>query len=134
VRRLFETRAPVLLLDLGKPFSEEAARIFPGEREASILLAAYQILGISGLYTEKDLSYVDVAPPFSEYHERLSKLGTIGMFYQDPRHHACPHTNVSRQKGLEFIRLQVESLVASLKDLGAYVEEVKGQANKGWSR
>ncbi len=134
VRRLFETRAPVLLMDIGKPFSPEAAHIFPGEREASILLAAYQILGIENLYTEKDLSYKDVAPPSSPYHERLSRFGTIGYYYQDPRHHACPHTDVSRQKGLEFLRLQVEALKAALGDLGAYVQEVKNQPNQGWSR
>jgi hypothetical protein len=56
------------------------------------------------------------------------------MFYQDMRHHACPHTNVSCEKGLEFIRVQVQALASALDDLGRYADEVKGQGNKGWSR
>jgi hypothetical protein len=133
-RRLFETNAPVLLVDLGKHFSREAEEIFPAEREASLLLAAYRILGIDNLYSEKDLSYEDTAPPFSEYYGRLRMVGTVGMFYQDMRHHACPHTNVSCEKGLEFIRVQVQALASALDDLGRYADEVKNQTNKGWSR
>jgi creatinine amidohydrolase len=130
-RTLFEAGMPVLLVDLGAPLSSRAEAIFPGDREASLLVAACQILGI-GLYTEKDLSYEDTAPPSSAYHERLSKLGTIGYFFQDARQHACPHRDVSLAKGLEFIRLQAESLAAGLGDLGAYVVEAKGLANQGF--
>ncbi len=133
-RRLFETGAPVLLIDLGKHFSPAAAEIFPAEREASLLVAACEILGMRDLYTERELSYEDVAPPFSEHHERLSRYGTVGFFYQDPRQHACPHATVSREKGLEYIRLQTDALVAVLGDLGAYVDEVKAQPNQGWAR
>jgi hypothetical protein len=130
-RTLFEAGMPVLLVDLSAPLSPRAEAIFPGDKEDSLLVAACEILGI-GLYTEQDLSYEDTAPPSSAHHERLAKLGTIGWFYQDPRQHACPHRGVSREKGLEFIRLQVESMAATLGDLGAYVEEAKHLANKGF--
>ena len=129
-RTLFEAGMPVLLVDLSAPLSPQAEAIFPGDKEASLLVAACEILGI-GLSTEQDLSYEDAAPPSSPYHERLSKLGTIGWFYQDPRQHACPHLDVSREKGLEFIRLQVETLAAGVGDLGAYVTEARGLANRG---
>jgi creatinine amidohydrolase/Fe(II)-dependent formamide hydrolase-like protein len=130
-RTLFEAGMPVLLVDLSAPLSPKAEKIFPGDKEDSLLAAACEILGI-GLYTEKDLSYEDTAPPSSLHHARLSKLGTIGWFYQDARQHACPHRNVSREKGLEFIRLQVETLAAGLGDLGAYAAEARGLANKGF--
>jgi hypothetical protein len=130
-RTLFEAGMPVLLVDMSMPMSPPAERIFPGDKEASLLVAACEILGI-GLYTEKDLAYADTAPPSSPHHDRLSRLGTIGWFYQDPRQHACPHTDISRAKGLEFIRLQVETLAAGLGDLGAYVAEAKTLANKGF--
>lgn len=130
-RTLFEAGMPVLLVDFGEPLSPQAEGIFPGDKEASLLAAACQILGIGG-YTEKELSYEDSAPPSSPRHQRLSKLGTIGWFYQDARQHACPHRDVSLSKGLEFFRLQAESLAAGLDDLGAYVIEAKGLANKGF--
>lgn len=130
-RTLFEAGTPVLLVDLAAPLSPRAEAIFPGDKEDSLLAAACEILGI-GLYTEKDLSYEDTAPPASPHFERLARMGTIGWFYQDPRQHACPHRNVSREKGLEFIRLQVESLAEGLGDLGAYVEEVERLANRGF--
>ncbi len=133
VRTLFEAGIPVLLVDLSKPLSPEAQKVFPGDKEASLLAAACDILGI-GLYTEKSLSYADAAPPSSVPPERLARLGTIGWFYQDPRQHACPHTDVSREKGLEFIRLQVETLAAGLGDLGAYVTEAKSFANLGFRK
>jgi creatinine amidohydrolase/Fe(II)-dependent formamide hydrolase-like protein len=130
-RTLFEAGMPVLLVDMSAPMSPQADGVFAGDKEASLLVAACEILGI-GLYTEKDLSYEDTAPPSSPHHEKLSKLGTIGWFYQDPRQHACPHRNVSREKGLEFIRLQVETLVAGLGSLGAYVAEAKSLGNRGF--
>jgi hypothetical protein len=129
-RTLFEAGTPVLVVDVSAPKSPRAAEIFPGDKEASLLVAACEILGI-GLYTEKDLSYEDIAPPSSPRHERLAKLGTIGWFYQDPRQHACPHRDVSLAKGREFIRLQVETLAAGLGDLGVYAAEAEGLANRG---
>jgi len=130
-RTLFEAGMPVLLVDMSAPMSPQADGVFAGDKEASLLVAACEILGI-GLYTEKDLSYEDTAPPSSPHHERLAKLGTIGWFYQDARQHACPHRNVSREKGLEFLQLQVETLVAELGSLGAYVAEAKGLMNRGY--
>lgn len=132
VRSLFEHGAPVMLLDLFRPLSPEAERVFEGTKakEASLLAASCEILG-NGLYTERNLSYEDTAPPLSERFERLDKLGLIGWFYQDVRQHSCPHGDVSCAKGHEFIRLQVGSLAAGLGDLAAYREEAAGLANRG---
>ena len=133
-RRLFEKYQPVLLIDIARPFSDEARAVFPNEREASLLLASLRILGQPDLYPEKDIIYEDPAPPFNEAYGSLKKAGVVGFYYQDTRHHAPPHLNVSLQKGLDFIDLQVKSLLPVLEDLGRYIDDVKDQKNQGWWR
>jgi creatinine amidohydrolase len=131
-RRFFEKYQPVLLLDIAHPFSDEARAIFPRERETSLLLAALEILGQPDLYPEKEIIYEDPAPPFNESYNNLKKAGVVGFYYQDTRHHAPPHLNVSKQKGLDFIDLQVKSLLPVLEDLSKYIGDVKTQKNQGW--
>lgn len=136
VRKIFERyHIPVLYINAFRPFNDNSSRIFEGEygksKEASVLLAALQILGEPELYTEEKMRYDDEAPAYPAEQWRLSRMGGIGYFMQDPRQHACPSRFVSLQKGLEFIDCQVKHIVSELKELDAYRAVIEKQKNKG---
>lgn len=131
-RRNFEMGQPILLIDVAQPFSEEARNIQP--EEDSMLLAALKILNLSHLYPEKDIAYEDTAPPLCNSFSNLKKTGVIGYFFQDSRQHVTPNSAASSQKGLDYIDLQVKSLLPALEDLSIYIDEAKVQRNKGWWR
>lgn len=128
-RRLYETHRPVLLVDISKPYSEQAQRIAPDE--TSLLLAALEILGMAGLYPEEVMLHDDPAPPLDETYRRLSMVGTVGYHYQDARQHVAPSADTSAKQGLEFIGMQVESLLPLMDDLDRYIDMSKGLENRG---
>jgi creatinine amidohydrolase len=130
VRRFYENYQPILFVDLGRPLSEKARNNTPDE--ASMLLAALNILGLSELYPEKDIIYDDPAPLQNESFRRLSRAGIVGYNYQDPRQHVSPNLQTSAKAGLDYIDMQVESLLPLMDDLSKYIDESKEQKNRGW--
>lgn len=130
VRRFFENKHPIYLVDMSKPFSDKAQSELPDE--ASMLLAALNILGLSHLYPEEELVYDNPAPLLDESLRRLSGVGMVGYRYQDARQHVAPNLNTSVEKGLSFIELQVESLLPIMGDLDRYIDISREQKNQGW--
>lgn len=130
VRRFFENNQPILLIDMSKPFSETAQSSLP--QEASLLLAALNILGLSHLYPEEELIYDDPAPLLHESYRRLSKAGVVGYHFQDARQHVAPNLETSAKGGLDFIDMQVESLLPLMDDLDRYIDISGEQKNQGW--
>lgn len=138
-RRLYETHGiPVLFIEPFRPYTNEARDLFSGpyERamEASVVLAAMNILGHSDGYSESDMAYelepVPVSPALSE----LAEAGTIGFSMQDMTQHACPSNLVSCERGMEFINAQVDFIVPRMKHLDVYRTEIRQQSNQGWWR
>lgn len=137
IRQIFEKyHFPAVFIDCGRALSDEAGGIFTEEegegKEASLVLAAVDILGKPDLYKESEMNKQDHAPQLSESFENISKVGRVGFFYQDPRQHACPSKHVSKEKGMRFIKSQVESIVPILEDIDKYSEITKNQNNRGW--
>lgn len=130
VRRFFENRHPIYMIDMGKPFSEEAENNIP--QEASLFLAALTILGLPDLYSEDDVVYDDPAPPLDESYRRLCRAGVVGYHFQDARQHVAPTRKASAMEGLAFIDLQVDALLPLLDDLGLYIDAAGEQKNQGW--
>jgi hypothetical protein len=139
VRRLFENHLkPVLFIDFYDPFDKEAEALFAGEyedaKEASLVLAALDILGKGDLYQESDMRYEEKAPPMPESMLKLWKIGATGYFMQDIRQHACPSVHISLGKGMEFIEKQIAYAASILDNLDAYEAAIKSQSNAGWWR
>jgi creatinine amidohydrolase len=137
VRRLYETHGVAAqYLNPWRPQSPSAAEVFAGKwgagMEASLLLAALDVLGRSSLYTEKELARDDPAPPLLV--RSLGLKGAVGCFYQDKRHHVAPTRHTSKARGLEFFDLQVKPLASSIKALDKYVRLARRQKNQGWFR
>ena len=80
------------------------------------------------------MRYDDQPPPRSEAFRQISKVGAVGSFMQDPRHHACPSRYVSLERGLEFIDRQVRTIAPTLAHIDEYVRDTEEQGNKGWWR
>ena len=130
VRRFFENYQPIFFISIGKPLSEKAEKC--DADEASMLLAALNILGLSELYPEKDIIYDDPAPLMDQLFKRLSRAGIIGFNYQDARQHVAPSLQSSTKAGLDYIDLQVEAMLPLLDDFDRYIDETKKQKNRGW--
>ena len=135
IRRVFETHAiPAALLLPYNPMSDEAAEVFDGDlgaaKEASLVLAALEILGQGGLYKQEDMAYEDQAPPEPRSYWAL-RPGLVGFFMQDPRQHACPSPHVSLERGRRFYELQLESMAEVFDHLKEYAAAAEKQANKG---
>lgn len=136
-REIFEKyHTPVFCINPYHPFDEHSSKIFEGEyeksKEASLVLAALNILGQPELYSEDEMCREDEAPAFSEALQRLSKKGGVGYFMQDPRQHACPSKFVSLKKGLEYFEYQLGYFKSIIDDIDVYTSEVKMQKNRGW--
>ncbi len=136
VRRIFEQhRFPAVFLNPCAPFGDSMKEVFAGNYaksiEASLVLAALHILGKPDVYSEKQMSYEEQAPPLPES-LRGVRPGVVGYYYQDPRQHACPSPYVSLEKGLEYIDKQVAHILPILDNLDRYIEDIKTQENKGW--
>ena len=134
-RRVFETHGLAAAhVEAYSPFTEEAAELFAGERakakEACLVLAALEILGMSDLYREADMAYEDEAPPEPETYWGM-RPATVGFFMQDPRQHACPSKHISLELGREFYRLQLEAMAGLFDKLSEYQKIASDQANKG---
>jgi creatinine amidohydrolase/Fe(II)-dependent formamide hydrolase-like protein len=137
VRRVYEVHGVAAhFLNPYRPLSPKAAELFAGEwsegKEASMLLAALDVLGKPSLYAEKEFAYDDPAPRQLIY--SLGLRGVTGFFYQDKRHHVAPTRQTSKARGLEFFDAQVKPLVSSIKALDKYVRLAKRQKNQGWFR
>jgi creatinine amidohydrolase/Fe(II)-dependent formamide hydrolase-like protein len=134
VRRVFEKYlTPILFIDPGQFPNEALKEVFPpgteGGHEASIVLAAMEILGIN-VYKEKDMCYADEAPPQLPSFRGV-RPAMVGYFYQDQRQHACPSTTVSIERGRKFYALQVEQVAKIFGPFAQYIEDVKKTTNKG---
>ncbi len=137
-RRIFETDGiPALFVDVYTPLTAEAAALFAGDaesgKEASIVLAALEILGRPSLYNEEAMRMADKAPPRTDTLNAISG-GQVGYFMQDPRHHACPSPSVSIERGRKFITEQVRGLVPMLENHARYCDTTTSQPNQGWWR
>jgi len=135
-RRIFERHhGPALFVDPYQPVDQVSSRIFEGNfeksKEASLVLAALEILGLPGLYTEEGMRYDEEAPAFPASLERLGRIGGVGYFMQDPRQHACPSRFVSLAKGREFFAHQSAEIAAAIEDLDEYATKAALQKNKG---
>jgi hypothetical protein len=97
-----------------------------------LILAALHVLGQGDLYSESEMCYDDHPPPRFESLRQISKVGAVGSFMQDPRHHACPSEYVSLERGLAFFERQVAQIAPMLAEIDAYVEDSQGQDNQGW--
>ena len=126
----------ILFIDAYDALDEEASAIFAEpysrSKEASLVLAALEILGQRQLYCEEEMRREDQAPPAPQSLRNIQKVGVIGFFMQDARQHACPSPYVSRERGLAFIARQVTSILPALEQWKTYLEEIKTQHNKGW--
>jgi len=127
---------PAVYIDAFQPLTDEARALFAGEwdkgMEASVVLAAMQILGLGQLYTEAEMAYEDEPPPVSEALRNIGKIGVVGRCMQDPRHHACPSALTSLERGLQFFEKQVQAILPILPEIDRYIEDTAAQANKGW--
>jgi creatinine amidohydrolase len=137
VRRIYEERhIPALYVNPMHSLNDEAEALFAGEyaksKEASLVLAALHVLGQSELYSESEMRYDDRSPPRFESLRRISEIGAVGSFMQDPRHHACPSEYVSLERGLAFIERQVAQIAPMLAQIDAYIEDTQQQENQGW--
>jgi len=138
-RQFYEKEGfPVVYVDPYHAYNQQIESIFAGNyaksKEASLVLAALNILGKPNLYSEKEMSYQDEAPPLPESLQNIRKAGVVGFLYQDIRQHACPSKYVSLEKGLEFINKQVQYLVPLLEKIDQYIKDSRAQKNKGWWR
>jgi hypothetical protein len=102
--------------------------------EASLVLAALHVLGQPDLYSESQMRYDDQPPPRFESLRRISDVGAVGSFMQDPRQHTCPSEYVSLERGLAFYDRQVAAIAPVLAQIDAYAEDTRGQDNQGWWR
>jgi creatinine amidohydrolase len=137
VRRIYEEHhMPVVYVNPMRALDDEASALFAGEyhksMEASLVLAALHVLGQPDLYSESKMRYDDQPPPRFESLRRISEVGAVGSFMQDPRHHTCPSEYVSLERGLAFFERQVASIAPMLAHIDAYVEDTRGQGNQGW--
>ena len=139
VRRVYEQHhIPAVYVNPMHALDDEAEALFAGEygqsKEASLVLAALHVLGQPGLYSEAEMCYADQAPPRFESYRRISRVGAVGSFMQDPRHHACPSEYVSLQRGLAFFDRQVDQIAPMLAHIDAYILDTEDQRNQGlWS-
>jgi hypothetical protein len=78
------------------------------------------------------MCYDDQAPPRFASLQRVSRVGAVGSFMQDPRHHACPSEYVSLERGLAFFDRQVDAIAPMLAQIDAYIEDTQRQRNQGW--
>jgi len=137
VRRIYEDlQIPAVYVNPMQALDDEADALFAGEysqsKEASLVLAALYLLGQPELYSEAEMRYDDQAPPRFESLRRISKVGAVGSFMQDPRHHACPSEYVSLERGLAFFERQVGKIAPMLAQIDAYIQDTEGQRNRGW--
>jgi len=137
VRRFYEEyHKPALYVTPYKPFTEGALALFAGEygrsKEASVVLAALHLLGKPTLYSEEEMRYDDESPLGNRSKRAINPFGVVGYFMSDPRQHACPSRYVSLERGLEFMRFQVEAFLPVLDHLDGYAEYTEMQANQGW--
>lgn len=137
VRQIYEKhRMPVVYVNPMAPLDEEIRALFAGDysksMEASLVLAALHVLGQSDLYSAQEMCYDDEPPPRFESFRQISKVGAVGSFMQDPRHHACPSRYVSLERGLEFIDRQVRTIAPMLAHIDQYLKDTQGQSNQGW--
>jgi creatinine amidohydrolase len=135
-RRLFEQLGkPVPYIDAYEPVGKEAADLFAGDyrqgKEASLVLAAMQTLGLGELYDEKDAAVDDAAPAFpASFHALRPTI--VGYYMQDPRQHACPSSLISTERGMRFLDLQAAAYGDIFKRIGDYEKDVQSQANRGF--
>ena len=137
VRQIYEKHhIPAVYINPLHPFDEEMAALFAGEyeqsMEASVVLAALHVLGQPALYSEQEMCYDDQAPPGPASRGQIARIGAVGAFMQDVRHHACPSRHVSLQRGLDFIQGQVQRIVPILEHIDQYIADTEAQENKGW--
>lgn len=130
--------APIMIHP-GRAISDAARKIFDTEskqrgREASMVLAAMQILGRGELYKEKEMAYDDTVPPISQSMRALRQVSTVGWFYQDAREHVCPSAGASMKLGMEFLKMQKQSFLPVLEHIEQYQAEAAKQRNTGWWR
>lgn len=137
VRRLFETDGiAAQYLNPWRPVTPEVAELLGGKwaggSEASMVLAALQILGQPALYTEKELAYDDQGPGLF-IHSMNFKCAT-GFFYQDSRHHAAPSRYTSKKRALKYFELQVKAFIPGVRKLDTYEKKARKLKNQGWFR
>jgi hypothetical protein len=135
VRRVFEKYlTPILFIDPGQFPNEALKEVFPpgteGGHEASLVLAAMEILGRGQVFAEKDMCYADQAPPQLPSF-RAIRPAMVGYFYQDARQHACPSTTVSIERGRKYFALQVEQVAKVFGPLATYIQDIKSTPNRG---
>ena len=136
-QRIYEEHhMPVVYVNPMQPLDDEAGALFEGKygksMEASLVLAALHVLGQPDLYSESEMRYDDQPPPRFESFRRISEVGAVGSFMQDPRHHACPSEHVSLERGLAFLERQVNTITPMLAHIDQYVKDTQGQRNQGW--
>jgi len=137
VRQIYEKHhIPAVYINPLHPFDEEAEALFAGEygqsMEASVVLAALHVLGRPELYSEDEMSYADQAPPRPASAAQIGRVGAVGAFMQDLRHHACPSPYVSLRRGCDFIEHQVGRILPILEHIDRYIADAAAQENQGW--
>jgi creatinine amidohydrolase/Fe(II)-dependent formamide hydrolase-like protein len=135
VRRLYETHGIVAqYLNPWRSATPEAAALFAGKwadgMEASLVLASLDILGQPTLYSEKEMTYDDPAPPLLA--AQMKFAGATGFYYQDLRHHVHPTRCTSKKRGHQFFALQVKACAPGVLNLDRYAKLARRQKNQGW--
>ncbi|NQU11332.1 creatininase family protein [bacterium] len=137
VRRVYETHGIVAqYLAPWHGAVPAAQNLFAGKwataMEASLTLAALEILGQGDLYTEKEMAYDDPAPPLLA--AQMPFVGATGFFYTDLRHHGAPNKHTSKARGLQFFDIQVKASLPGIRSLDKYARQARREKNQGWFR
>jgi creatinine amidohydrolase len=137
VRQIYEKHhMPVVYVNPMVPLDDECRALFSGDykksMEASLVLAALHVLGQPDLYSESEMRYDDEPPPRFESFRQISRVGAVGSFMQDARHHACPSRFVSLERGLAFFDRQVHAIAPMLAHIDEYIRDTREQSNQGW--
>ena len=137
VRRVYETHgvAATYLNPFRAAATPELEKMFAGDwaagKEASLTLAALEILGRGDLYTEKEMAYDDPAPPLTVCNYPFH--GAVGFYYQDLRHHCEPNAHTSRERGLRYLREHARIYAEGVRALGDYIEAAREDKNHGYA-
>lgn len=124
-RRFYEKYTyPILYVDMYRPFSEDARTLFEGQwragKEVSIFLAALSILGREDMYSAEQVAYESKSSPAPLPIAGMEHT-SVGYRMQSLEQHVQPTKFVSKEKGKDFINLQIQYLQNKLTSFDAYL-------------
>jgi len=128
-----ETDIPVLYIDpytcfMGDLDEAVLGKVHNHKKEATLLLAALDILGKKELLSLSGIETVEVEKPDSL--KRLLSSGQVGYYYNRDEQHISPRADLSLENGLTYLNQVADRLVPLLSDLDAYSSYVRDNPRK----